>query len=872
MSPVDRRSTEDVDDEEDDWPRPPPLSSQLNHINLWSEVISRAERRANHRNSAVYDSELYINSNPIPAQIRNIFDMDVSTESTSTADNGNDNLSDGEELSYNEEDSEIHPPPPPPPPGPDSDGLRSDIQSNEHLLLSSARQNPTNTNTLISHGGIPIRRSNAIRSRQRQRLLRHSEQSSLQPGSTSLANNSNSTVLAAVSVPPPLPSGPPPRLPTFERAHRHLRSQLQLYFPNNSSLSFMQHHTHPDIQQQSSGPPPPRRKPPSLNEAKKMCRTMQLIVKDLQATKLSNGPSPLFVSKSHKHRSVFGKPLEPSDIEAAFDCLKTRSYQSMVGGATSKRNVQKRVTAPTIEGTSIKVESNKKRKTTAHSENEMIIDGPLYYKSNGTGCLDLTEDNIGSIMDGMYSSYLRGGINYTLNGGYPCELSFTSVDYDSNGIYGHFVADTSMGDYIRNTARFFAGGAVVPPTRRLARFKGMARNRAISKKLELLEYYLAHSEPKTSHKPLHIPVRGQIVDFQENGLTFLPKLQLNVFAGETRSGKQYWRHYERCTHADRTMVQLSEWTKIQPFKEFEEAYLYKEAREIYRDLKSHLKELPSLHTTVKNANSDEPPGSSTTIPRPLLSRQQLAKRRLLVDAAGGVNCAYVASNIESTTSSSRHSISKISQGFNEKLLVRLTECLTCKDHCLANVQLNYLLFTITVDVGLLLDELISRAQVLCEEEVVRKGKSIHQVDSGPTTSGNNDPDGDSRATFLCSINRKTGQIDLHNTRAYLEYTDIYRGDSSMSTNLPPGTTSTTPPTSSRDLDVGDNMFESVFSGISLGGASIGPEEDYDHATLYDGLGVYTSTGFRDPYLHPDFHTTLTGNVRKRCVNSTFSMV
>lgn len=171
-------------------------ATRLNTINLLSTLVLRREEEMERRNvprtaeqgaggdrgapghpnrySSVYGNELNISNQTIPIQIRNIdrvlmghnenndlFDEEFDDDYEEDMDDNVEDSFDERFDDYDDDDDsddggELEP-----------ENLRSDIQSNERLLLSSARQNHTNTNTLISsyNDAIPLRRQNAIRVR-----------------------------------------------------------------------------------------------------------------------------------------------------------------------------------------------------------------------------------------------------------------------------------------------------------------------------------------------------------------------------------------------------------------------------------------------------------------------------------------------------------------------------------------------------------------------------------------------------------------------------------------------------------------------------------------------------------------------------------
>ncbi|KAL7666563.1 Uncharacterized protein ABC855_g221 [[Candida] zeylanoides] len=318
----------------------------------------------------------------------------------------------------------------------------------------------------------------------------------------------------------------------------------------------------------------------------------------------------------------------------------------------------------------------------------------------------------------------------------------------------------------------------------------VARSKEVARKLAVLEPRMGQLGR------VSVALAGEVVDFCSNDLRFLP-------APTTRTG---------------TMVQVAEWAKIAPFSHLQEALLRREALDTYRALKSHLRASVAL-----DAPADAAHGAARVA--------NAGHRRELVNVARSVAYAYNTAGGAPPPASPpkrkrERDYGNLADGcFNERLVSRLTEFVACEDHCLVNLSLNYVLFFLVVDVAEMLDGMLARVGAAAAAPVGGPPAAATSSGSTPATT----------ATLLCSIDRKTGALAVHNTRPYLEYTNACACDS---------------------LDFAGDVSESVLSGISLRTAS--SDDEFD---VYEGLGIERAPPQRagDPYLE-ERQTTLAGHM------------
>ncbi|CAH2354850.1 hypothetical protein CLIB1423_19S01508 [[Candida] railenensis] len=847
------------------------IDSPLNHINLLSEVILRSEARSirnPNRYSSVYGSQLYdINTNPLPSQIRNIYDLESDASEDEYIDNDidiDDDISDSDinfiDDELEESDPEL------------SSNLRSDIQSNEHLLLSSARFNPTNTNTLIPDSGLPLRRRNALRNRPgTSRMIRlpppppAASYPVVAGGAGAAPSPSDLTVSnsgARDAYNARFGTTATTRSLTSPQSHYQGRAAFQHQFNPTSSLSGRFHS-----------------KLSNFTEVRHYMKLMKSNIKDLRGEKL--GISPLFSQKSHKHSDYPIGSLNIGTMDDILDKVKDKRSRDAVSMSSPAKSTKifDSLSNPLTSGnrkrklTEGAPNTNKKRQKVNSESDSLTLDIPSPAIEYGTkvNINELPFNDLQNIVSGkMFSSHFTRGCQYSLYGNRDAEnrmsLSLTDVNYETGEVFGHF--DAKSIDFI---FKFFIGG---PSSRNAGLWLRITQFKKLFKKYK---EFLDDSD-------IRIPITGEMINFQSNDLRFLSRIREKT--DERATGSSSGRNVvkseaqQRAAMSSRTMIQIAEWSKIEPFNQLHRAYLHKDASKVYKLLKEHLKEV-SRKTDDKNFSND-------TAEYMLLHQNRME----LLNMARTINYEYNTckinkkdeavpeqpseSQLQSQQSHPNQS-TKIPQKspdsekemenknldrkypdlcskscLNENTALRLANYITCEDNCLLNIHLNYILFTVTVDIKSLLDKLL-------QEIIYKASVKDHYLKFGIPSLG---PLRDSqKAVLVCSLCRKTGKISVHNTRPFLEYTNIYylgSPGSSRSSYFPTYFSSS----------FSSDIFEHVFSGINLGTNS--SDEDVD---FYGGLGikrVSKRSFFKDPYLQKNKETTLTGELVKS-IGSTYKM-
>ncbi|XXZ97818.1 hypothetical protein QA089_000295 [Meyerozyma guilliermondii] len=586
----------------------------------------------NHRNASVIDNELHINNNMLPFQIRNLNQIPEDYSST------------------------------------ESEESRSDGQPHERLLLSSARQNVTNRNTLIfspRSGGFPLRRSNAIR----------------------------------FGRCPHAPNEDPPDLSvTSKELQKYIVSLLEFVAANCSWL----------------------------------------------------GQSPLFVGHSSKHHKI-----EVPASEHLFACLDTT-----MDAYISQRNqgmLWRRPTPEPSAGDSRKRSADSagpQRKRRKISANNNLVEPQTKSIRNPADGATLALSQLSykqklAIMSVVYTSYLRDGSNFSLFGLNKAQLNmaFSSVNYEKKKVMGVF---TSYGqpdevlDYIMGST----GSLNLP------------RDRALIRRMRLAEKVVTavkESGREDVNSPFLFPFSGSIIDFQHNDLRFLRHIRMSKNVPIRNL------HLAR-TKTARARLQLQEWMKMNPFKQFKDVFLMKTLTKLRRNL----------------CNFDN---VSLAVQEDTLDMARGLRKHLDVIAGGSEPRLSKFNDAEAHREtwhdvwqehSSNHE-SPFVQEWDKKLSDKLAEFLMCEEHCLLNVQLNYVLFTVKVDTVDFLDAYILHHLLLLPSnkrdefsKILNKEQETSRVLRASRES-----------VMVCSINRKTGGLEINNTRAVLNFRNINMPDSHL---------------------------------------------------------------------------------------------
>ncbi|KAK6200228.1 uncharacterized protein RJT21DRAFT_121122 [Scheffersomyces amazonensis] len=521
---------------------------------------------------------------------------------------------------------------------------------------------------------------------------------------------------------------------------------------------------------------------------------------------LSTKYSYLFAPVVDGHRSSttnvsdLGEPIP--NLEQRMDVyLKRRRLGLLWTNTVPTKSVKKRKAKTSTQ----KSESFKKQKvgpdtsdTTIESSQCTAAEQFHDFKSKPIDYV--TSHDKDKIIDVQFSSYFQSGLRYTVTldpeqtRGCECDIVLSNIDYTNKTIDGSFL----WGNYpnidikcqIVNFTKFFCGinGSFY--------YNNYIKSHFIRRKLNILEKLLKDPQlhwpgpgPRPGAicpAPLSIPMDGDIVDFKANDLRFLSSSKPgdNVVHKHSSSSK---------LKSSRVRLQVLEWMKLQPLAQFKQTFLLNylrnlrnnllsfsinnvpkvdksEVNYLYQAFKRNLREIQSDFYYVENELKSMVCTSS--------SFNMLSE----TDNDDDVDDDYIHEHTKFTLARQRELVNycptstrklRELEDWERTLAHRLCEQVTEDESAsLLNIQLNYILFTMRVDVSKYLESCITYLLNHCESQngyADNYKRVLERVVKEELVSKNSTRD---VATLLCSINRKSGQLQIHNSLPYLHYKDV----------------------------------------------------------------------------------------------------
>lgn len=576
----------------------------------------------------------------------------------------------------------------------ETDDIMSDVQSNERLLLSSARQNPTDTNTLIpvSSGSTELSRRGAI-----------CRDGRLEP-----------------------------RVPSFTRTLKEEEIR-RLYIDLDLTMTLIR---------QVQGYP---------------------------------GMSPLFTYHS-LHRTISDRHNKRdllSNLDSTMDDFLLESLSEKLWLSGNKPDYSQPSTPGEIvgkrkrkwpQGSSSSREKVSKKKRTTKIEESCALQSPFESVYSDALLGNLSHEQKHMIMNITFSSFLKSGSTFTLENeslskecSSSIELVLSSVDYDTRELHGFFSlllgSDQHKGTKSKSGLhillayeRYFLG--LVSRKEEEENDKYVAQRLKLLKKLDReIDKLKVRDEIDVGN--FSIPVKGKLIDFKHNDLRFLPKIEV------TNNVPRRSLHLARAK-SNRVRIQFMEWMKIDPFSQFEITYFLQSLGKAKKSLETYKTQSPSeqkettdLARGLRNDMYDITRNitfiNKSNISLPLIEEQRASR-----------NMAFT-----------KYKRTFFIQDWEKKLTDKITKFLTCQEGCLLNIHLNYILFTMTLDIRQVLKNSFE-SKLRCLPDSIQKKFLLQYMKLAKCLLGDND-----EVVLLCSINRKTGEIQIQNTRPYLEYKQVY---------------------------------------------------------------------------------------------------
>ncbi|ODV79899.1 uncharacterized protein CANTADRAFT_25704 [Suhomyces tanzawaensis NRRL Y-17324] len=367
------------------------------------------------------------------------------------------------------------------------------------------------------------------------------------------------------------------------------------------------------------------------------------------------------------------------------------------------------------------------------------------------------------ILSVQFSSYFKSGscfgVRISNEENAYSDLYLTNVDYHRKSIDGVFrvMEDDKFNqiDYWKRLfkhAKFFCGENSLLQDKILG-CSALARRLFL---LERAEYDLILSLATNTDckKPMplnfNIPFRGRIIDFKMNDLRFLSS---NSKKNPVNDSYAFTKHLSQTFKYNLANLQLIEWMRLQPFQEYKDCYLEMYAQELKELLENISQEGPKygLQQTIDLAKEFK-------------STVHLLTKSYTVDDC----CSATASQVDPRHTSDRY----YHQNWEKRLSKELLENLTSDGYeSLLNVQLNYILFTLKVDLIEFLDNILNCIlETFKNQHVNNESKEFrYLMQITQLFDVDNVTNEDILAILLCSMNRKTGKVHIHNTLPYINY-------------------------------------------------------------------------------------------------------
>lgn len=587
-------------------------------------------------------------------------------------------------------------------------GIEDRAQLAHRLLLSSARQNPTNRNTLIispdshSHitGGVPLRRQNAIR-------VKHNDLSTSRSlGSIATAYHDE-----------------------FDRLLMSIRS-----LPTYVGKSPLFHHN-----------------PASASIKRKHNIYRWGCLRHLSRRPSLEGSMDRFI---HLRRS---QKLWSYSGDAKYE---KRHVPIHHGHCQLKRKSEEDP-----------VKSHKRRKLKKSPKAKLAALNISSFEGDRIQSWELPSSDKYKILSSLRCSYFRSGSNFSLDsraapllyqdcGKADVNLSF--VDHVEKTLHGNLVLN--FGEHaaadrqqLQKMITYLCGGE-------RAKYNVNSANRVTQCKAALLKKFL--DSMSVGDQPLdggpmpstgggfRIPFNGEIIDFNHCDLRFLP-------SDRPHSQKPSFSrsiHYSRVRN-ESIKMQLLEWMKIRPFSYFADTFLLNyimfakqnlalfdelpmNEQELSIDFTRHFREL--MYDIIRNS-------AFAGLKAPMIT-EKMQRSKGVID--------------ERRKQEPKSHLQKASFliEWETKLSEKMCESITSEESSLLNIQLNYVLFTARVNLSKTIDLVFeqylpfadSTSRAYYAKKLEDLNKELVPLDANETV-------------LLGSVNRKTGQLELHNTRLYLDY-------------------------------------------------------------------------------------------------------
>lgn len=349
----------------------------------------------------------------------------------------------------------------------------------------------------------------------------------------------------------------------------------------------------------------------------------------------------------------------------------------------------------------------------------------------------LSESEYHSLCDAQESSFFKSGSRFQIassKAGHFGTWDLSNVDYRKKTIEGNIVANSLAGifDYVP----YLLG------LNRLLRY--FPTQKTLANKVVLLERM--HADPaiiagikrkKTKFRGSSIHFKGSIVDLSSIDVGYQPSSHSRSAPGSCSS--------------------LMDWLNVAPFSSFKQiqscASIFQHINDLHSALEAKL-ELPSQRLIALEAGKLV--RNMRTITRSLTGRTRMGP------SARTSGCFY---------RSREPALVRYERAVCRQLANNLADPTT---NAFVNIQLNYIMITVTIDISPFLDqqisELLENCHALTNQATMDLYKLFHEtICAQERTLPNLRQE---KATLLCSINRKTGALHIHNPYLHMHNREL----------------------------------------------------------------------------------------------------
>lgn len=504
------------------------------------------------------------------------------------------------------------------------------------------------------------------------------------------------------------------------------------------------------------------RKPASAETAKEVLAQFEKAVDITRSSPYYSGKLPLFgalhlkASRRWRRPRVCGMDIQMDRLMQLRREERKRGAEETVGSRKRRKMKGDKVSSQRL-GLFLKLIKTEfrarhlvrnKRKSAGESKREEIEEKTKSKTKDVLSCGDdipviaLSDMQRSRIISSVPCLFLQNGSSFQLGRlsqegnwsplHYGVDLTVSQVDHDAKRL-GGFFSVRSLPSNGPLSSTVYSLGAF------LRYLLGSAQEctKGIHTRASVVNDAFLELERNGMHSPFekgfNVAFTGEIIDFNNHDLRFMQtKPPGNSFSRAM--------HVSR-VHNEQVKAQLGEWLRIRPFHDFSEAFFVNYLLFVRRRLGQW-------------------------------GRCSRNEQELSLDFAGGFRDSmhHIAGRFAFASKSDYFGFGKSPRTDNVRLFVgewntKLCEKLCdhmCDERTLLNVQLNYVLFTLRVDMLSLLDHVFecsvrNMADTGDKHTLLQRYAEATDISNKPNDT-----------VFVCSLNRKTGRLELHNTRHCLE--------------------------------------------------------------------------------------------------------